>query len=118
MSQVKNIIIMIADGWGFNHVETASYYAAGSADSQVYHGFWSAALSTYMLYDSATPCYDLGYDPELAWRTFDYVKNCATDSAAAATALSTGFKTYQGAIGVGPSGEILTHAIESGRIQG
>jgi alkaline phosphatase len=40
------------------------------------------------------------YDVEKTWSNFDFVKRGATDSAAAATAMSTGVKTYNAAIGV------------------
>jgi len=41
-----------------------------------------------------------GYDPALAWSDFNYVKVRYTDSAAAATAMACGVKTYDAAIGV------------------
>jgi alkaline phosphatase len=53
-----------------------------------------------------------GYDPNLAWEDFDYVKSGATDSAAAATALSTGLKTYSGAIGVDTDRNPILNIIE------
>jgi alkaline phosphatase len=92
----KNIIVMISDGWGFNRLEAASYYGYGKDARQIFNRFpFNYAMSTYMAYD-AGPCYGQGYDPELAWSDFDYVKDCYTDSAAAATAMSTGVKTYIG----------------------
>ena len=96
-SLAKNIIIMISDGWGFNHLEAASYWAYGKDARQIYNRFpFNFAMSTYMAYTLDDPCNGHGYNPESAWSEFDYVKECATDSAAAATALSTGVKTYQG----------------------
>ena len=98
-SLAKNIIIMISDGWGFNHLEAASYWAYGKDARQIYNRFpFNFAMSTYMAYKQGDPCYDHGYNPELAWSDFNYVRYCATDSAAAATALSTGMKTYKGAL--------------------
>ena len=35
----KNIIIMIADGWGFNQVLATNYYTHGTDSAQVYEGF-------------------------------------------------------------------------------
>ena len=97
----KNIIVMISDGWGFYHLAAASYYEYGKDARQIYNRFpFNYAMSTYMAYDENDLCYGSGYDPELAWSDFEYVNNCATDSAAAATAMSTGVKTYGGAIGV------------------
>jgi alkaline phosphatase len=43
---------------------------------------------------------------------------CATDSAAAATTMSTGVKTYGGAIGVGMDGTALVHAMEIAEAKG
>jgi alkaline phosphatase len=33
----KNIIVMISDGWGFNHLESASYYEYGKDARQIYN---------------------------------------------------------------------------------
>jgi alkaline phosphatase len=104
---------MIADGWGFNHVDAGSYYEFGEVAGQIYNEFpFQVAVSTYQAYEVGEPCYGLGYDPALAWSIFDYVKVCYTDSAAAATALSTGVKTHGGAIGVDLDNQPVTHAIE------
>ena len=99
----KNIIVMISDGWAFNHLEAVSYYEYGKDARQIYNRFpFQFAISTYMADTPETgPGYcGHGYDPVLAWSDFEYALLCYTDSAAAATALSTGVKTYQGAIGV------------------
>lgn len=85
---------MICDGWGFNHIEAASYYQYGQTGSQFYDNFpVSYALSTYSASSE-------GYHPELAWSSFDYVLRKPTDSAAAASALATGVKIFNGAISV------------------
>lgn len=89
----KNIILLISDGCGYNHIDAASLYQYGETYIQVYEDFpVQLAMSTYAAGG--------GYDPNLAWAYFDYVKFGTTDSAAAATAMSTGLKTYNGAIGV------------------
>jgi alkaline phosphatase len=89
----KNVIIMIADGGGFNHYKSADYYDCGRSPCQPYEDFpVRLAMSTYP--------YGGSYDPNLAWASFDYVDKGATDSAAAATAMATGIKTYNAAIGV------------------
>ena len=89
----KNIIVMISDGWGFYHLEAASYYEYGKDARQIYNRFpFNYAMSTYMAYYENEVCYGNWYDPDLAWFDFEYVKACATDSAAAATAMSTGVK--------------------------
>jgi alkaline phosphatase len=101
----KNVIILISDGWGYNHIESTNYYLDGTTGQQVYEQFpFQYAMSTYE--------YDGSYDPAGAWEDFDYVKDGATDSAAAATAMSTGVKTYGGAIGMDPDYNPLKHAMQ------
>lgn len=107
----KNIIVMIADGRGYNHLLAASYYESGKAYSQVYTRFpVRYAMSTYSYY--------CDYDPSLAWSEFDYVKSCWTDSAAAATAMATGYKTYDAAIGVDVNGNRVKNVLEAAEEQG
>lgn len=101
----KNIIVLISDGCGYNHVDAASLYQYGRTGAQTYERFpVKLGMSTYMVPGS--------YDPLMAWADFDYVKSGATDSAAAATAMSTGEKTYSGAIGVDLNKKNLVHFME------
>jgi alkaline phosphatase len=114
----KNVIVMIADGWHYNHIDATSYYRDGLAAQQVYHGFpIQYAMTTYLDW-LAGGCIGWGYDPVAAWSDFDYVRNCWTDSAAAATAMSTGVKTFIGAIGIDMSFQSLTHVSELAELQG
>lgn len=106
---VKNIIIMIGDGMGYNHVAVTDMYDKGTTGSQVFEKFpFYCAMSTFPIGG--------GYDPVQAWSNFYYVDYNPTDSAAAATAMSTGQKTYNSAIGViGTSAETAVrgkHAFE------
>ena len=101
----RNIIVMISDGWGYNHLDAVSYYEYGKDARQIYNRFpFQFAMSTYSYYCS--------YDPAQAWSDFDYVKTCYTDSAAAATTMATGVKTYDAAIGVDVDGKRLKNALE------
>ncbi len=101
----KNIIIMISDGCGYNHITAAAIYQYGNAQSPLYAQFsLGCGMATFPAGGS--------YDPNLAWADFSYVKHGYTDSAAAATAMSTGIKTYNGAIGVDLDKKPLTHIIE------
>lgn len=105
VSPVRNVIVMISDGCGFNHVEAATLFEYGEPRSPLYDSFpVSMASSTYAAGGS--------YDPEKAATDFDYVMSGATDSAAAATALATGVKTYAGAIGVGPDRQPVKNVVE------
>ncbi|MHC4713772.1 MAG: alkaline phosphatase [Planctomycetota bacterium] len=116
--KAKNVIVMISDGRGYGHVDAASVYRHGRTGALNYQKFPVAfAMSTYPVGG--------GYDPEKARRDFDYVKSGATDSAAAATALATGRKSYAGAIGtVGskeasrPVGNVIEAAEKLGKASG
>ncbi len=100
----KNVIVMISDGWGYNQIAATDYYQYGKLGTQVYEGFpFQMGMSTYSVGS---------YDPSAAWDSFDYLKGSPTDSAAAATAMSTGEKTYDAAIGVDDDGSVLTHISE------
>ena len=101
-----NIILMISDGCGYNCFELADLYQYGQAKSQVYDSFpVQYAVSTYSA--SSMP-----YDPQKAWRFFNFVLSDPTDSAAAATALAAGVKTNDGMVGLDPEGSRLTTIIE------
>jgi len=111
--RAKNIIVMISDGCGYNHVDAASLYEYGRTGVQAYEGFpIKLGISTYAAGQS--------YVPDLTWRRFKYVSEevGSTDSAAAATAMSTGVKTYKGAIGVDPNKLPLEHIIEMAEERG
>ena len=107
----KNIIVLISDGCGYNHMDAASLYQSGRTGVQVYEHFpVQLAMSTHMYLSS--------YDPARAWTDFEYVKDNPTDSAAAATAMSTGEKTYDGAIGVNSDGMHLKHVMQQAEERG
>ncbi len=127
----KNIILLIADGAGFNQYLAASYYQYGQAGKQAYDSFKTkVAVSTYeaewktFSADGKTPLtFEVfGYDPVKYWSDFGYAIqtnplnpayiNTATDSASAATAMGTGYKTRDGAIGVDTDGVIRTNLVE------
>ena len=85
----KNVILFIADGCGFNHVDATSYYQYGKTGMQIYEAFpVKLGMSTYLVNES--------YDPDSAWTNFNYVKKRPTDSAGSITAISTGVKSYRG----------------------
>lgn len=111
----KNIIVMISDGCGYNHIDATSLYQYGEPGLQVYEKFpVQLGMSTYTVFGS--------YNPETAKRYFTYINEGATDSAAAATAMSTGSKTYNGAIGVNvdyaPLKNVVEYAEENGMATG
>jgi alkaline phosphatase len=103
--KVKNIIVMISDGCGYNQIDAASIYQYGKTGVQVYEHFpVKMGMSTYSILGN--------YNPEEAWTDFNYVNLNPTDSAAAGTAMSTGVKTYDAAIGVDVDQNPLKHIIE------
>jgi len=102
----KNIILLIADGCGYNHVDAANLYRFGKTGSAVYEKFPVIyALSTY---SSSSE----GYDPAQMWAKFDYARKKPTDSAAATSALACGIKTYNGIIGMDTSYTIVENIAE------
>jgi alkaline phosphatase len=95
----KNIIIMVGDGMGFNQVNAASLYFNGRINSFAWQQIdQQLAMSTYHS--------NCSYDDRLAWSDFDYAHYQATDSAASATAMSTGRKTYNSAIGTSGNSDL------------
>ncbi len=107
----RNVIVMISDGCGYNQAAAASLYAHGTAEQAWAESFpVQLAMSTY--------CQGQSYNGELAWKSFDYVLRQATDSAAAATAMSTGHKSYAGAIGVDGEHRPLRHVAEQAEQEG
>lgn len=111
--RAKNVIVLIADGCGFNHIAATDFFQYGEAGKQVYQqSFKALAMSTYSAQNNGS------YDPSLAWKDLEYLKKNATDSAAAATTMSTGVKTYNSAIGVDVDKKPLKHAAEVAEEQG
>jgi alkaline phosphatase len=111
----KNVILMISDGCGYNHVIATDLYEHGETGRQIYEQFpFRAAMSTYPL-KGGVP---VGYDPVAAWSDPKYPTRAFTDSAASGTALSTGHKTYNGAIGMDSDRKPLVHAWERAERRG
>jgi alkaline phosphatase len=94
----RNVILMIADGWGFNQNEAAADW---NGYRPVFENFpVQLAMSTYSW--STLQGDSLGYDPRLAWSDFLYLLLRPTDSASAATAMSTGVKSRDGQVALDP----------------
>lgn len=130
----KNVIFLIGDGMGFNQVDTASLYAHGVAYHQaavdpetgeVEHQP-GAATQVYQDFPvqlgAATYQHGSTYAPDRAWGSFDWVLENPPDSAATATALATGVRTYNAAIGVDVDGmpvkNLTERAQELGKASG
>ncbi len=110
----KNVIYFIGDGMSYNQVLSASYYEHGRSGVQVYEqeDWLSLGMSTYAAVRRLTDAdtvFAAGYNPRIAWQDASYLNGDATGSAEAATAMSTGIKTYSGSIGIGVYGDTLKH---------
>lgn len=102
----KNIILMISDGCGYNHILCTDYYQNGQKDSQVYAQFpVKLGMSTY-------PEEGNMYQSEKAWSDFTWSKEKYTDSAASGTAMATGKKTLNRYIGVSKESKVYKTVLE------
>jgi alkaline phosphatase len=90
-----HLILMIADGWGYKHIEAQTRY---SGQAPFYTSYASYPMATY---DVTTLALNkgVGYNAARTWSNFDHTMLAATDSAAAATAMYAGDKTYNGRLG-------------------
>ncbi len=120
----KNIIIMIGDGVGYNHIVATDYYLG--MGPQVHEKFpVRLAMAHYPAkageYDSAKPESNFlatGYNPAIAWKDTAYLKRDFTESAAAATALATGVKTYNNSIGMSVEHDTLVNLVQWAKAMG
>lgn len=120
----KNIIVMIGDGMGFNHIQALNLYEGKKA--QVWEDFpVRLALSHYPAkageFEKGVPSSNYmstGYNPSLAWKDTAYLKRDYTESAASGTALGTGSKTYNNAIGLSVMHDTLENLTERAKAIG
>lgn len=115
----RNVILMVGDGMGPDTVAAAGAYRYGAAH-QRFGGRERLALETLAVHRYVTTGstdgrgYDFGWDGGRR----DYVQAGATDSAAAATAMATGVKTYNAAIGVDRRRQPLRTILETAAARG
>lgn len=129
----KNVIVMIGDGMGFNHVDHTSLFEHGTSNWQVdgdpgaeiarQEGYGKTPAQVYERFDEALAMshHSLNspvYDPAGAWGEFDWAKHNPTDSAASGTALATGEKTWNGKFGVDPDNQPKTNVAEAAAEKG
>jgi len=111
----RNIIIMIGDGMGFNHIKATEYYLYGT-DSSVLkgNGFIKLAEATFpaIVETKTDRVYNSGYNTEAVSKNPQILSSGFTDSGAAATAMATGKKTYRGAIGMSVENDTLQNLVE------
>lgn len=113
-AEVKNVILMVGDGAGFNCWDAASMYQGrwdrdAGRSRQVYDGpgWIRLGCTTFPLNLAKNPAGTgqqnpgLVYDPDKAWDPvagYKWLTDNYTDSAAAGTALASGVKTFNNAI--------------------
>ncbi len=115
----KNVIIMIGDGMGKQHIQVANYYLEGKDSVQSYETFpVKLYCSTYSGTITKSGKYTTSYDSKTAWSDFEYLKLKPTDSAPAATAISSGRKTYDGSIGMSLDSMRLVHFFDIAKQKG
>lgn len=145
--QAKNVIVLITDGAGIETWRAASFFRHGALGHEAYDDFdVKVFASTYPLNTSNEPTNtnegSVTFDPAKLWDAtkvdtvfegtignfpgffagYDYSRADYTDSAAAATALASGTKSYNNAINWSNNGEKLKHigeyTVETGRALG
>ncbi|HEY3377072.1 MAG TPA: alkaline phosphatase [Armatimonadota bacterium] len=97
----KNVILMIGDGMGPVIVSATGAYLYGN-DYHAFGGQKKLTMETLAGHYYATTYSTSGKGYDFTWQggSKEYPKAAPTDSAASATALATGVKTYNGAIDV------------------
>jgi alkaline phosphatase len=119
----KNVILMIGDGMGYNQVRAADLYFHSRAAQEDFPV--RLAMATYPAkageYEAGNPSsnyWSTGYNTTAAWKDTSYLKRDFTESAAAATAMATGYKTYNNAIGLSLAYDTLQNLTELAKATG
>lgn len=98
--KVKNVILLIGDGMGFSYTTGLRYFnhdsKKGLMNPTIFDRYFVGTQSTYSL---------------------DTESNI-TDSAAAGTALSTGYKTFNGALGINIDKQAVPTVLEYAKFRG
>ncbi|WP_282853122.1 alkaline phosphatase [Gulosibacter sediminis] len=121
----KNVILLIGDGMGYNHLDNMNAYENNEVYWQVDRGGdnkvkpWGGNSTPTEGFQSwehtsmETAWYEqTPYDSFTAWNDFESSKENPTDSAAAGTAMATGHKTYNAGIGVDYEGNVVENVSE------
>jgi len=108
--QPKNIIIMIGDGMGFEHINTTKFFH-GENKPDIYDSF-PVKLAATTFPAISEDGYSSGYNANEAWTNFNYVLKDYTESAEAATAIATGIKSIRNRTGTDIYGNPLLNAVQ------
>jgi len=90
----KNVILMIGDGMSYEQVKAGSYYLSGATGNLSFEPYYKCGVTTYSANASVT------------------------DSAAAATAIATGYKVDNGVISQSPTGNPYQTILEKAKALG
>jgi len=114
---LKNFILIIGDGMGYNAIQATDFYQGARQPFEEFPV--RLAVSTYpakagenKTENPLTNDQSGSYDPDKAWKDTGYVRKNVTESSAAATALATGVKTYNSAIGMSVGFDTLLNLVE------
>lgn len=117
--KLKNVIVMISDGWGYNQIKATNFFTEGKEIAQAYEKFPTAvAMSTYSFVTESKDDDAISVYSSDLYKEFDLLKNHPTDSAAAGTAMATGIKSYDAAISVDQDKNILQSLPEDFKAMG
>jgi alkaline phosphatase len=94
-SPVRNVILIVADGLGFAQITAARALLHGPDEPLVFERF-----------------------PYTGWQTTHALAGSLTDSAAAATAMATGYKTWPGRVAMDAEGRSLYTLLEAAQAKG
>lgn len=138
----KNVILMISDGASWGTWNMAAHWQAGVDDANDLPAYAQLpvrlGVTTFPLNTAGAATRDpaslVGYDPARAWDArstlpafdryatsiagYGYLKRAYTDSAAAATAMASGVKTYNSAINVDNDGRPVEFISQIARAAG
>lgn len=105
-AKVKNVIYLVGDGMGVTHVNAARQRYYGANGRLAMETLPSRGqVSTYSVQKNSDQPGSGDFAPNFA-------PNFVTDSAAAATAWSSGVKSYNGALGVDSKGKVVPTVME------
>ncbi len=115
---------MIGDGVGYNHMLAANFYLGMTAQVQetfpvrLAMAHYPAKAGDFEAGNPRFNYYAPAYDPSRAWKDTAYLKKDCTESAAAATALATGSKTYNNSIGMSVEHDSLENLVQRAKSMG
>ncbi|WP_168211848.1 alkaline phosphatase [Ruania zhangjianzhongii] len=126
----RNVIYLVGDGMGFNQIDAGSMFQHGTSNYQfradpatgeieLLPGEVDPAYQDFPVQEAvATYQHGNSYDPDATWSDFSQALNSHTDSAAGGTALASGVRTFNGAIGLDSCGRPVETVTERASARG